>query len=474
MKRERPFLIALFLLALGLRLLAARGMGFWEDDVGTVEQADRTVSLAAFLEPSRTEWHPPLSFLFTRLLVHMEPGHELRARLPFLLVGALAAPLAWAVARRLLERRASAALVAVCVAASPLLGWCDRELRAYALLTPLALGAVLAWLRALDEDRPRDWAAFAVLAALACWDHYNALPFVACLLLIALVQRPRRAILAGVGFAVLYAPWAPGLVYHLAAIPLAEHAERIQLHIPPVPLTAPLYVLYGLLLGHTVFPWSWPIVLPVALAAATLAIAALDRKNARLLVPGLALPILGAAATTFHMPRYFCFAAPLLLIVLAAGAERIARRSPRAAIALAAVISSGIFYGELNLVLGREHHFLYPLRPWAAIQERVARQWAPVFVLHDTTCTATYFPRNYFRDLPFFFLCAPDRVWFLVDEGTTEEEEHAIDAGLRGAGFRRLQDEPVFRDADHAARERWVGRGGRDPLMRMIYYQKGS
>src|SRR5262249_21366810 len=151
-----------------------------------------------------------------------------------------------------------------------LLLWCDRDLRAYALLGPLALGCVLEWLRAVDEERPRDWAGFVVLGSLAMWTHYNAIPLVGTLLLVALLEdrsKWKRPVIAGACVFLLYAPWLRGFWTHFTEIDLASHRAHVQLAVSPVPLTAPLFVLFGIVLGHSVFPWNALVVVPVALAA---------------------------------------------------------------------------------------------------------------------------------------------------------------------------------------------------------------
>jgi hypothetical protein len=480
-RRERIVLSGLFALGLLLRFLAARGLDFWEDDIGTITDIRRITSLAEFLRASPVSGHPPLGFLFGKVAfallgVSGRAGEELLCRAPFLIAGALAVPLAWAVARRLSEGWVPLA-VAAATALSPLLLWCDRDIRGYALLAPLSLATALFWLRAQDEDRPRDWACFVAFATLTAWDHYNALPFVAALLLVGALERrdrPVRPILAGVAILALYAPWLPALREHLRMIELGRHSEQVQLHIPPVALTSPLYVLFGLVLGYTVFPWSVVVVLPVALAGAALTAAGLARARAescwRVPLLGLALPVAGAAATTFHMPRYYVAYVPFLFLLLARGAQSLMARS-RAALVLPLVLLAGVVVSDADLLLGRQYHFLYPLRPWREAAAIVRANPAPVVAILDRPFATTYVPDLVAHDPQALARSGVTAVWVLVDEVVSEPAEEATLAPFRAAGF-HVTDRPLLVDADHEARERWVGRGVRATPVRLLRLER--
>jgi 4-amino-4-deoxy-L-arabinose transferase-like glycosyltransferase len=87
----------------------------------------------------------------------------------------------------------------------------SQEVRMYALMALLLLGAALMFRRACLENRLRDWAAFAILSALAQYTHTLSAFFLLPLALIPLWERhwknARRTVLAGLGALVLYLPW---------------------------------------------------------------------------------------------------------------------------------------------------------------------------------------------------------------------------------------------------------------------------
>lgn len=478
MTREGALVLVLTVAAIALRFAAAAGMDYWVDDVGTVAQAHRIDSLAAALVATN-DWHPPLSFLFTKLWLALAgltgaPGEELAVRAPFLVVGALAVPLAWLLARRLLTERLPterdggwALVVAFAVAVHPLLVWSDRDIRGYALLVPLALATTVFWLRALESRRARDWAGFVVFAALACWDHYNAIPYTATLLALGFLEGARRpSVIAGAAILVLFAAWLPAMREHLTTINFAKHQANVQLAVSPVALTAPCYVLFGMVLGHTVFPWNLAVVLPAGLATAWLALrgAGLREPSARrVTVLGLVLPVLTAAATSFKMPRYHVAAVPLLLVLVVRGAARTKRGRLLLAVVLAAMV-----FSDVELLRGREHHFLFPRHPWTEANRRVRARPAPVVAEPGA------FRYGYVQDLATPIGVAPtgSSCWMIVEEKMSEAAESAERARLAALGFRLTEDEPLLRDPDNEARTRYVGRGTRRDPVRLLRFER--
>ncbi len=382
---ERIGILIIFGVAVAARLLAARGMCYWEDDLGTINQARRWETLADLLRPNAADWHPPLTWVFARAWMAVTglsglPGEELAMRLPFCVAGALAAPLAWAIARRVGLATIAALGTGVAVAVAPLLLWVDRDIRGYALLTPLVLASHLFLLRTLAEKRHREGCTWAVLAALAMWTHYVAIPIGAAQGLVLLLRfRSARPFAWGALALVLYAPWLPALREHLTSLPLGSHQAEVQVNVPPIVLTSPAYALFGLVLGHATFPWRFEVVVPIGLACAALVVAAAVRARREgtwmPLVFGVVVPVVLAAASPLRMPRYHVAACPMLMIALAQGASEMWERKRWLGVGLAVVVGLGIARSDVNLGMGREYHFLYPLRPWDEIAKRVT---APV------------------------------------------------------------------------------------------------
>jgi hypothetical protein len=476
-KREL-LLVGLFTaLALGLRIAGAWHMSYWVDDLGTLAQAHRIDSIAAALVADPKDWHPPLSFLFAKAWLLLsglsgKPGEELAVRAPFLVLGALAVPLVFLVARRMLER--GALPVAFAVAVHPLLVWSDRDIRGYALLVPLALAATLFWLRAADRAKGSpvlDRCVFVFFAALACWDHYNAIPFAAALLALDFLEGRRiTAILSGIAILGLFAPWLPAMKEHLETIPFGKHEGHVQLAVKPVAVTAPCYVLFGMVLGYTVFPWNLPVVIPAALSSLVLAfqgfLGARGLRERRAAFLGLLLPVAGAAATSFKMPRYHVASVPFLLVLLARGAGR-TTLGPR----IFAVLVAAMIFSDVELLRGREHHFLFPLHPWREAEAVVRARPAPV-VGPPGPLTWLYVGDLSAGDpavAPVGSSC-----WLLVDEQTTEADEQRETAGLEAKGLRATDDVPLLVDPDHEARDRFVERGVREKVVRLVRFESSK
>ena len=137
---DGPALVALTLVALGLRLLIARGL--WLDEATTWYQA-KLPTLGAMLDDIRTsDVHPPLHHILTWLSVRVAGDGEYALRIPSLAAGVLLVPALYGLGRELWDRRTGliAAALATC---APILVWYSQEARMYALL--LLFGVLAAW-----------------------------------------------------------------------------------------------------------------------------------------------------------------------------------------------------------------------------------------------------------------------------------------------------------------------------------------
>src|SRR6185369_3635667 len=92
-----------------------------------------------------------------------------------------------------------------------------------------------------------------------------------------------------------------------------------------------------------------------------------------------------------------------------------------------AIVLAAMLFSDVELLRGREHHFLFPLHPWREAAALVLARPAPVVA----------------RPGPFTYLYGPDLVaapvgsscWLLVDEKMSEEAEDAERAKLAALGF---------------------------------------
>jgi 4-amino-4-deoxy-L-arabinose transferase-like glycosyltransferase len=173
--------------------------------------------------------------------------------------------LAFVLARRLFGRR-RALILAFLVAVSPFQVHYAQEVRMYALLGLLLLGATIALDAAMRHGSWPRWALFAVLAAASQYTHHLAAFYLVPLAFTPIWRRDGRAlrgiILAGLGALALYAPWLAQLPTQFAKVQQAYWTSR----------PSPLRLVTTLLTFNTNLPLpeTW---LPVALTVSVLAFA---------------------------------------------------------------------------------------------------------------------------------------------------------------------------------------------------------
>lgn len=234
---ERGTLLALFALALALRLANAACGSLWLDDFHSLHHA-RAVDLDSFFAGLLQDNHPPLSFLLVRAARAAFGESAWALRSPALLAGLGTLVIVARLGARLAcaEARVAALLF---LAASTLHIEVSSDVRMYALLA-LANAGLLEGLLARFEDG-RGWRRIALWTAVGLHTHYHFLYTLAALggtsLLLALTQpRHRGALRPCLGaFALaglLSAPWYlvgfPGQLVHGLA-PGGSNATLVRL-----------------------------------------------------------------------------------------------------------------------------------------------------------------------------------------------------------------------------------------------------
>ncbi len=146
---ERVLLIAILLLALGLRLHRLDAQSVWYDEAVTAQVAGQ--GLAELTRWTADDIQPPLYYYivagWTRWIgagvSGVAPGGEWALRFPSAVFGVLGVALAWAVARRVFHPlhigQLAAPAAALLMAVSPLHVYYSQEARMYTLLVALAL-----------------------------------------------------------------------------------------------------------------------------------------------------------------------------------------------------------------------------------------------------------------------------------------------------------------------------------------------
>jgi 4-amino-4-deoxy-L-arabinose transferase-like glycosyltransferase len=194
----------LVLLAALLRFPTLGMQSIWFDEAATWQLTQIPFGDMLSALPDR-ESNPPLFYVLEWLTTRVVGDSEAGLRLVSALAGTALVPVAFAIGRRIGGERTAIATAAL-VAVNPLLVWFSQEARSYELVALLSAASLLLFLRALDDERPRWLAWWALLSALALCSHYFACFVLAPQLLWLLWRHPRRrAVLAAIGLLALVA-----------------------------------------------------------------------------------------------------------------------------------------------------------------------------------------------------------------------------------------------------------------------------
>lgn len=210
--------VALALLAFGLRLFDLGRQALWEDEAATWWFGLQVIG-GGLGEQLRVEPTPPLHYALSGAMLRLFGDSDLVLRLPSAVFAALGVWAVFALTRELVSARAGA-WAAGWLAIHPWHVSFGREARVYTLLLLLAVLLWLALWRALEGDRLRHWLAVAGLLALACWSHFYGLflGFTVGVLVLALAPSWRvrgRGLSAAALGGLLFAPYLVLALPHL-------------------------------------------------------------------------------------------------------------------------------------------------------------------------------------------------------------------------------------------------------------------
>ncbi|MGH2452676.1 MAG: glycosyltransferase family 39 protein [bacterium] len=332
-------LTLVLLAAAGLRLWQLGGKSLWFDEAYSLFIAQQPI--LEVLRLVRThDTHPPLYYLMLHGWMALAGRSEVAVRFPSVAIGVATALLTFQLARRLAGDRVGI-LAAALMAFSPFHIASSQEARMYPLLTAFGLGASYALWLALEEGRRRHWIAYVGLMLLALGSHHLAFLLLAAHgLYVILVHRngvARRAWLGWTTVAlIVYLPLLlPLLMDQLIAVGSGPNV-RPPFGLRAVADTLSMFSFGGNLFGtgsyfrRGVLPLAQhpAVVLPfLLLACAGVAGVAGWRRRAYLLTCWL-FPVVAAAAISLKWnifyERYFVFALPPFLILVAAGIVHLA------------------------------------------------------------------------------------------------------------------------------------------------------
>lgn len=170
-------LLAITWVAFLLRVFNLAGQSLWRDEVDAIRFSNWPLSqlLAGLF---REGHNGPLFFLLLRPWRALTGNSEFALRYPSALLGMLAVPLGYLLARHLGYNRRIGLLLSLLLATSPYLIWYGQEAKMYALLLVLVTVAFIAYLKALTlspgEGEKRDWfwwVIFVIATSLSFYTH---------------------------------------------------------------------------------------------------------------------------------------------------------------------------------------------------------------------------------------------------------------------------------------------------------------
>jgi len=348
-------LVLIFALALCFRLSDLAGRDLWTDEAWVALAALQTTPAAALAAGQST---PPLYLLSVWAVVRVLGGSEAAVRAVSFLLGVGTLFLIWRLARSLVPLTSSL-LALTAVACSPVMVYYAKELKQY---SGDAFFAVLIFYlaeRVRTRRGQRGWAALTMAGVLGLGFSHPlvfTLPVAAAVLWGTLPSRRPRVALLGAVWALAFAAYYllffrleldPKLVTYwveVAAFPDFTGVKPLVIW-----LGQALYGYFWYFLGEWGIYWGPPL-----LAAGVLAL--LDQRRGRVLVYLLGPLLLALGAAALHRypfmarsggNRLMLFSAPLLYLVVAAGAGAVLawlwhKRQRWLALALSAVLLAAL------------------------------------------------------------------------------------------------------------------------------------
>jgi hypothetical protein len=403
------YLVALTLVAAGLRLYGITARDIWYDEAFVITLARMTVPdmIRALIE---LDPHPPAYYLLMHVWLAVVGTDPLMARLPSAFCSIASVPLLYATGKRLVDRPVALAAATLLAFSAFHVHWA-QEARMYSLLGLLGLGSTYFLTRGFQEGRRVFWALHALTVGAALLTHIAAVFYMASqagAILVLLIRRrgPRSTALAWLGSQLvaggLFLPWVPALLVQgeaysgdaFARTTLGE-AQRLlfDLAFAYVPYWR---VAFGWLTGPG---YALAVATRTGLVASSLLLAALGAWSLRGRLGGSLLPFLffGAVSLTLLegywrgivVPKIAFTASFSLLLLLAAGFAALGRRRVLVAGVAAMVL--------LNLSGIARYEQLGSQEEWrAAVAHLVdeVQDGEPVFV----DASAGLMPLNYYLE----------------------------------------------------------------------------
>lgn len=202
-----------------LRLTALNRQSLWFDEIDVVVRAQQPlgVVMRTFVAPGE---NGPLFNILLAIWIRLAGISEIAVRFPSAIAGTLSVPLIYLLTRRL-AGPTTGLLASGLLAISPYHVWYSQEAKMYSLVVLFGLGSTICLIEALERNRWRWWAAYAILTTLMFYTHVaTVLVFVAQSLYVVGTHRVWRGRERGwlVAAAVLTLPYVPIAIWALRVI----------------------------------------------------------------------------------------------------------------------------------------------------------------------------------------------------------------------------------------------------------------
>lgn len=273
-----------------LRLIYLSGPEFWYDEAFTVLLS--RLPFERMILATAGDTHPPLYYLLTWVWVRIVGSSEFTMRLPSVIAGTAAIPLAWLVTDRLELSRNTRWAVVIVMALGPFELYFSQEARMYTLLQLAYLWAVLALI-------DRKWLQLALANLALLYLHNYGLFYVATLGLLALYQERRLTPQIAGAFAIpalAWSPWIAVLLYQMGQVGGGYWIE-------PVTLGQIVYTLTLFLFGPFVRQWVMAATM-VSIGALVYAAVNVTRRSLAIYWLAFAPLILAVLASLIWKPVY--------------------------------------------------------------------------------------------------------------------------------------------------------------------------
>ncbi len=171
-RNTRLYLTLLVLGSFALRVYQLDRSNFRGDEAFTVQYWMLPALSEALTTYITLDPQPPLAYAAYNLWGQWVGFSEFAVRVLPALAGVLGVPLMYQLALQFTGRRVLALLAALLWAVHPFLVWHGQDARNYALWSTVSLLGLFLALRAIAGNRPRDWVAYVITAAIAGYLYY--------------------------------------------------------------------------------------------------------------------------------------------------------------------------------------------------------------------------------------------------------------------------------------------------------------